>query len=678
MSDDSDDDSFPKFGLNSDTSSYEDYLGFEPYVIAVKEFITSGQTKPPLTISIEGDWGSGKTTFLNLLEESLGDEYTSVRFNPWRHEDKEAVWATFALQLVRALKQDANLCERAKFSLQLAWRRYISNTTWWERTKSVAVGISLATPLLVFTALWVHFGWELTFSYLNLSDGPMGIINYTFGTGGFIAVVVGYLEFINRLGIGVGSSIEKNLVAYAADPNYNKKSEFITEFQQDFSDILDIYLEEGERVFVFIDDLDRCSVPRAADLMEAINLLLSDDDQMVFIMGLDRERVAAGVAAKHSEVLSYLDQNQANGDLDYGYQYLEKFIQIPFLVPEPKEEDIENLIRSVNNRESIDESHMTKQWNDIESELEGNLNEIFNMAAPALQGNPRQVKRFGNLFQLRAILAHTEDVLVINDVEDVPDTITLFQLAKFVIISIQWPQLITKIYNDIDALDTLIEVASNDNKVAPADLERWANDRELLELLTYQNDDSRYDIRNKQIGTLLKISPRADRPTKSDSTDNSIARKIDISIFSSNQNRGQLENIFAQIMRDYSEVEIDILPDYYDINSNEKSVLSRAFHGPIWIVEEQIATQPAFKEIVESVPDSSLIIVLERDNLLSIEEIENIANSLPCKNSIAVSSEGELADILSNRIDSLVQNQSEWENWRKEATAARNDYVHGF
>jgi predicted KAP-like P-loop ATPase len=55
----------------SDQPSENDYLGFEPYVIAIVEFLTNPETKPPLTISIEGEWGSGKSSFMKQLEKAI-------------------------------------------------------------------------------------------------------------------------------------------------------------------------------------------------------------------------------------------------------------------------------------------------------------------------------------------------------------------------------------------------------------------------------------------------------------------------------------------------------------------------------------------------------------------------------------------------------------------------------
>jgi len=48
----------------SDRATHYDTLGFKPYVEAIASFLVSPSTQPPITISIEGEWGSGKSSFL--------------------------------------------------------------------------------------------------------------------------------------------------------------------------------------------------------------------------------------------------------------------------------------------------------------------------------------------------------------------------------------------------------------------------------------------------------------------------------------------------------------------------------------------------------------------------------------------------------------------------------------
>ena len=147
----------------------------------------------------------------------------------------------------------------------------------------------------------------------------------------------------------IGNPLSDDLKKYIRNNAYEDKISFIDRFQTDFAHILACYAG-GSRVFVFIDDLDRCEVPRAAELMQAINLLLSADQpvldqvgfdtkdraKLFFLLGIDREIVAAGIAAKNVAVLPYLAGGRFSAStpgrsgLDFGYAYLEKFIQIPF------------------------------------------------------------------------------------------------------------------------------------------------------------------------------------------------------------------------------------------------------------------------------------------------------------------------------------------------------------
>jgi len=141
---------------------------------------------------------------------------------------------------------------------------------------------------------------------------------------------------------------------------YEEKVAFIDRFQLDFSDIVKSYAGEKAKIFVFIDDLDRCEVPKAAELLQAINLLLSTDQgNLFFVLGLDREMVAAGIAAKNEKILPYLAGRVHRADktdfcqvgIDYGYTFMEKFIQVPFRVPRPAENEINGWITGLTGTE---------------------------------------------------------------------------------------------------------------------------------------------------------------------------------------------------------------------------------------------------------------------------------------------------------------------------------------
>jgi hypothetical protein len=78
-------------------SKKEDRLGFGVYVNAVSKFLTDSSTKIPLTLSIEGLWGTGKSSFMMLLQEALKDQGKKkiVAFNAWQYNADDGLWAAF-------------------------------------------------------------------------------------------------------------------------------------------------------------------------------------------------------------------------------------------------------------------------------------------------------------------------------------------------------------------------------------------------------------------------------------------------------------------------------------------------------------------------------------------------------------------------------------------------------
>jgi len=60
----------------------------------------------PFSLSIEGEWGSGKTFILKLLEKKLGAKgYPTIWFNPWEYERTDDVFLAFLKKLSQKFKE---------------------------------------------------------------------------------------------------------------------------------------------------------------------------------------------------------------------------------------------------------------------------------------------------------------------------------------------------------------------------------------------------------------------------------------------------------------------------------------------------------------------------------------------------------------------------------------------
>ena len=78
----------------SDEYCQEDQLGFDKYVETLYGMIKDKDFKTPFCIGIYGSWGSGKTSFMHLLESRLVKEdslpyIVPAWFNPWRYGKEE-------------------------------------------------------------------------------------------------------------------------------------------------------------------------------------------------------------------------------------------------------------------------------------------------------------------------------------------------------------------------------------------------------------------------------------------------------------------------------------------------------------------------------------------------------------------------------------------------------------
>ncbi len=565
----------------SDQPAQEDQLGFEPYVTALAEFLSHQDTAPPLTVSIEGEWGSGKTSFMQQLEKELETRGSiSVWFNPWRYDKSDSLWAAFALTFLKTLKRKAveregkRSLRQSLFSfLKLNWRRIDWNRGWADIAKfvwlvTVAVAIVIAVPVLAYTG-----GIETLFKLLDLfftEDWSNTALRGATGFGASISYLAIALLTLRRLRRYLGAPFEVDLNRHFKNPDYESKISFIEQFHSDFFNVVQAYAQQ-RRVYVFIDDLDRCDVPRSAELMQALNLMISGNTQaeslnLVFIIGMDREKVAAGLAVKHEKLLKYLDDNvdSVRKGQEYGHSYIEKFVQIPFTIPRPEEAELKKFLRTLaaessarhtmlsdvptepktqteaatshvpgpsHDAQKNQQQQRAQQRAHLQIALRGDsatVQSIVLLVAPALDYNPRRIKQFINLFRLRAYIASETGLFIEEEGSEDDRSLTLPQLGKFVALSLRWPDLIGALESNRNLLASIQEYAlvGDDRQLTDA-ARYWCRNDRMIRLLRAGHkkresddrflEDLTYSMRNLDLDRLLKVSPRVTKSQHSKS-----------------------------------------------------------------------------------------------------------------------------------------------------------------
>ena len=107
--------------------------------------------------------------------------------------------------------------------------------------------------------------------------------------GGSLGIIAALVWLYKRSKAFLGNPLAIDLRKHIKSPDYENRVCFRKQFHDDFANVVESYVGT-EPVYVFIDDLDRCEVPRAADLMQSITLMLNNHPRLVFILGMDREK----------------------------------------------------------------------------------------------------------------------------------------------------------------------------------------------------------------------------------------------------------------------------------------------------------------------------------------------------------------------------------------------------
>lgn len=100
----------------------EDRLNMTAYAVALTQFISNAQS--PLTIALQGEWGSGKTSLMNALKASLVDKngapYLGVWINTWQYalmSDSEEAIKSILLGIIGQISLAAKTSSDERVSL---------------------------------------------------------------------------------------------------------------------------------------------------------------------------------------------------------------------------------------------------------------------------------------------------------------------------------------------------------------------------------------------------------------------------------------------------------------------------------------------------------------------------------------------------------------------------------
>lgn len=329
-------------------------FGTEGYVQGLEWFINNADS--PITIALQGEWGSGKTSLMNQLyndlckadikeknddnkkknvddkKENVDDkkEFIGIKINTWEQamlSTPEGTVIKIIEQLIYALTDND---EKAKSKVK-RWIKGAAN-----------IGYRL--------------GREVT--KVAMSQ-PAGIL------------IEGFVP--NNLPISLGG--EENTVSLA-------------ELRVTLSEAIKKKKEETKTkgILIFVDDLDRLNPPLAVQILELLKNIFTLDD-CIFVLAIDYDVVVKGLEPKFGK---FSPENEREFR-----SFFDKIIQVPFSLPVNSYRPMGFVLNSLVKIGYIESADRNLPF------IKENIEKVVNCS---VGNNPRSIKRLINTLSLHGCI----------------------------------------------------------------------------------------------------------------------------------------------------------------------------------------------------------------------------------------------------------------------------------
>lgn len=372
-----------------DSETIIDYLNFDYIIDAVVKLVLDEDLSPS-SIGLYGDWGSGKSSLMKMVEQHLtsmdGKSILCIRFNGWLFEGYEDAKTALCGTILESIHKKEGISSQVKGKVKKLWNKV-------DVQKILGKGI--------------RYGLDYF-----MTGGVLSLTDFT------ISQITNALK--KNVENVTDEEIANALRSLKTDSNIRKD---IKNFHDEFEKILKE--TNIKHLVIFIDELDRCSPETILDIIEAMRLFLFAKGTS-FVIGADQRLIEYAIKTKYKEVIG--------NNLDIGREYMEKVIQYPVNIPALDENEVEQyisclLLEKDLNKEEFDDilqtikglkplerfdyEYLNQKKADLAEKCRDSLylsGQISSVLAKQINGNPRQCKKFLNTLFMRLDMAKSRHI----------------------------------------------------------------------------------------------------------------------------------------------------------------------------------------------------------------------------------------------------------------------------
>ena len=330
------------------TEHDEDRLGYTQPAKHIAEAILNLSSPEGFVLGLEGEWGSGKTSFVNLIVEALKSHSQPpeiIKFSPWLISTRSALLGEL-FQSVAAAALKVPLIENPEKSPTLTLKDKLLSKTPFKRNakkRELSKAINSFGNNIARLGRFADVAEVLGLPYA-------GITGKAFRAGG-------------------------KAILSGATPTLDKEKENLQSELRKLS----------RKIVVFIDDLDRLEPNEAVEIVRLVRAVV-DFPNIVYVLCYSRKILVPSLG----QALSLSD----------GEKYLDKIVQVTFSVPKPEDFDLRRMFKQ--KIEELFPEHIQSQNNAIPNQSLQRLNEVIDYEGGRTLSTPRDIARAINALQLYA------------------------------------------------------------------------------------------------------------------------------------------------------------------------------------------------------------------------------------------------------------------------------------
>ena len=357
---------------NPITTLDEDILGRKKYAKNIARALTGWNEDKSLVIALDGEWGSGKTSLINLAINEVKKDNKSidvVRFNPWIYSETDNLLDGFIGELTAVIgkKQNKNLVKKLEYYSEL-----LALTPRKEQFKTASNFLLSILVLLGITSTQIS---------QFISNIPELVVNILYCAG-----IVFFLFVI------LSPIIPRILSFLHIRSKYNEKS--INQLKEEITNLLQ---KTKKKLLIVIDDIDRVTNQEIRQIFRIIRTN-ADFPNTIYLLAFDR---------------NIIEKNLNVQENVSGRDYLEKIVQVHFILPSTPDKKVHDYLFNEMNELFISLSDTVYKF----FEDTTYYSSIFHSGFKYFFRNIRDVKRYMNSLKFNILQLIQDKTIEINPID---------------------------------------------------------------------------------------------------------------------------------------------------------------------------------------------------------------------------------------------------------------------